>query len=54
MLRLQQVVIASTLEQKMNDVRLAFRRCNGVTATTFSVRNTYTVLRGGDSNRRAD
>lgn len=53
MLRLQQVVIASTLEQKMNDVRLAFRRCNGV-AATFSVRNTYTALRGGDSNRRAD
>lgn len=41
--RLQQVVVASTLKQKMNGLNLAFRLYNNVAATTFSVRAAYTV-----------
>jgi hypothetical protein len=42
-LRLQQVVVASTLKQKVNGVTLAFRLYNNVAATKFSVRTAYTV-----------
>lgn len=52
-LRLQQVVVASTLKQKVNGVNLAFRLYNNIAATTFSVRTAYSV-RGGDSDRPSD